>query len=213
MPRGLFITFEGSEGCGKSTQIELLRERLESAGHGLVIVREPGGTALGEEVRELLLHHHPARGRIAPECELLLFEASRAQLVRERIGPALAAGSHVIADRFYDSTTVYQGFGRGLDLIAISQMNAFAVGPHHPDLTILLDMEAGEALERARRRSGGSLDRMESESMDFFERVRTGYLHVAREAKHRIKVLDATAPPDSVADEIWGLVQARLPRS
>lgn len=213
MSRGLFITFEGSEGCGKSTQIGILRERLEGAGQGVLLVREPGGTGVGEELRQLLLRHPADQDPIAAECELLLFEASRAQLVKEMIAPALAAGTHVIADRFYDSTTVYQGFGRGLDLIAISQLNAFAVGSSHPDLTILLDMEASEALERVRRRSGGDLDRLESEPLAFFERVRTGYLRVAREAKHRIKVFDATATPEALAAEIWQLVQSRLPKS
>ena len=212
MARGLFITFEGSEGCGKSTQIGLLHDALEAAGQRALLVREPGGTTLGEEVRDLLLKHPVEREPITPECELLLFAASRAQLVREKIAPALAAGTHVIADRFYDSTTVYQGYGRGLDLIAISQLNAFAVGSSHPDLTFLLDMEPAEAHARARRRSGGQLDRMESEPMEFFERVRTGYLHVARESKHRITVLDGTAPPDQLAAEIWSAVQARMPK-
>jgi dTMP kinase len=213
MARGLFITFEGSEGCGKSTQIALLHDSLQAAGQSALLVREPGGTTLGEEVRTLLLNHPADREPITPECELLLFAASRAQLVREKIAPALAAGTHVIADRFYDSTTVYQGFGRGLDLIAISQLNAFAVGTSHPDLTFLLDMEPSEAHARAHRRSGGQLDRMESEPMAFFDRVRTGYLQVARESKHRITVLDATASPEALAAEIWNTVQARLPRS
>lgn len=213
MARGLFITFEGSEGCGKSTQIGLLHEALSAAGQAALLVREPGGTTLGEEVRELLLKHPADRKPITAECELLLFAASRAQLVREKIAPALAAGTHVIADRFYDSTTVYQGYGRGLDLIAISQLNAFAVGSSHPDLTILLDMEPSEAHARARHRSGGQLDRMESEPMAFYERVRTGYLHLARESKHRITVLDAAKAPEVLAAEIWASVQARLSKS
>jgi len=213
MTRGLFITFEGSEGCGKSTQIGLLHERLVASGQAPLLVREPGGTTLGEEVRELLLKHPADREPITAECELLLFAASRAQLVREKIAPALAAGTHVIADRFYDSTTVYQGYGRGLDLIAISQLNAFAVGTSHPDLTFLLDMEAAEAHARARHRSGGQLDRMESEPMAFFERVRTGYLHLARESKHRVMVLDGDSSPEALATEIWSIVQARLPKA
>lgn len=213
MARGLFITFEGSEGCGKSTQIALLRESLQASGQGALLVREPGGTTLGEEVRELLLKHPAESEPITPECELLLFAASRAQLVREKIAPALAAGTHVMADRFYDSTTVYQGYGRGLDLIAISQLNAFAVGSSHPDLTFLLDMEPADAHARARTRSGGRLDRMESEPMAFFERVRTGYLQVARESKHRIVVLDGAAAPETLAAEIWAIVQARMAKA
>jgi dTMP kinase len=210
MTRGLFITFEGTEGCGKSTQIGLLHEALLAAGHSVLLVREPGGTTLGEEVRELLLRHPADRAPITPECELLLFAASRAQLVREKIAPALAAGTHVIVDRFYDSTTVYQGYGRGLDLIAISQLNALAVGATHPEITFLLDMEPAEAHARAAQRSGGQLDRMESEPMAFFDRVRTGYLHLSRESKRRITVIDAAAPPESLAAEIWSAVQGKL---
>jgi len=213
MTRGLFLTFEGSEGCGKTTQIGLLHEHLQAAGQAALLVREPGGTTLGEEVRELLLKHPADREPITAECELLLFAASRAQLVREKIAPALAAGTHVIADRFYDSTTVYQGYGRGLDLIAISQLNAFAVGSSHPDLTFLLDMDAAEAHARAHHRSDGQLDRMESEPMAFYEQVRTGYLHLARESKHRVMTLDATAPPEALAAEIWSIVQTRLARA
>lgn len=208
--RGLFITFEGSEGCGKSTQISLLRENLEAAGQQTLVVREPGGTELGEEVRDLLLRHPEGEHAITPECELLLFAASRAQLVREKIAPALDAGIHVIADRFYDSTTVYQGFGRGLDLIAISQLNALAVGFCRPDITFLLDMDAAEAHARAHQRSDGQLDRMESEPMDFYEKIRTGYLHVAREEKSRLTVLDATATPESLSADIWQTVHGKL---
>jgi len=210
MTRGLFITFEGTEGAGKSTQIGRLREMLEAEGQRVLTVREPGGTVLGEEVRGLLLNHRSENAPISPECELLLFAASRAQLVREKIAPALDAGTHVIADRFYDSTTVYQGYGRGLDLIAISQINAFAVGRNHPDLTFLLDMDPAEAHARACQRSDGKLDRMESEPMAFFERVRTGYQQVARESKHRILVLEGAASADELAAEIRSTVLARL---
>jgi dTMP kinase len=210
MNRGLFITFEGSEGCGKTTQITLLHAALEAAGQATLLVREPGGTALGEDVRRLLLNHPADRPPISAECELLLFSASRAQLVREKIAPALAAGTHVIADRFYDSTTVYQGFGRGLDLIAISQLNALAVGSSHPDLTFLLDMEPSDAHARASQRSNGQLDRMESEPMEFFERVRTGYLQIARESKHRFIILDAADPQETLAAAVWSAVQSRM---
>ncbi len=210
MKRGLFISFEGSEGCGKSTQIALLRERFEAAGQHTLLLREPGGTTLGEQVRALLLQHPEDGAAMTPEAELLLFAASRAQLVREKITPAVDAGTHVIADRFLDSTTVYQGFGRGIDLIAVSQVNSFAVGVRQPDVTFLLDMDAAAAHARAHERSGGQLDRMESEPADFYEKVREGYLQVAREAPRRIVVLDATEPPDALAESIWGTVQARL---
>jgi dTMP kinase len=208
--RGLFISFEGTEGCGKSTQIELLQEKMESEGHRVLVVREPGGTALGEAVRELLLRPAREGAALTPQSELLLFAASRAQLVRERIGPALAEGVHVIADRFLDSTTVYQGFGRGLDLIAVSQINSLAIGPHIPEITFLLDLEAATGHARALERSGGQPDRMESEPMEFFERVRAGYLHVAREEKSRLTVLNAENPPATLAEAVWEKVSARL---
>lgn len=207
---GLFLSFEGTEGCGKSTQIALLREQLEAAGQRVLLVREPGGTALGEAVRALLLSPPGEGPTLTPASELLLFAASRAQLVREVIQPALEEGSVVIADRFLDSTTVYQGFGRGLDLIAVSQINAFAAGSVRPDLTFLLDMDAAEAHDRARQRSSGKLDRMESEPMEFYEKIRHGYLLLAREEKQRFRVLDATQPPEALATLVWHEVQPRL---
>ena len=212
MGNGLFITFEGSEGCGKSTQIQRLHAQLEAAGAHTMVVREPGGTAAGEEIRQLVLQHRTDDTPIAPECELLLFAASRAQLVREKIAPTLKSGVHVIADRFYDSTTVYQGFGRGLDLSAIRQINDFAVGGRHPDMTILLDLDPAEGHARAMQRSQGRLDRMESESMEFFEKVRAGYLRLAREEAPRFTVLDGSLPREVIAAEIWSAVQARLAR-
>ncbi len=207
---GLFFTFEGSEGCGKSTQIALLREQLEAAGERVLLVREPGGTALGEAVRALLLAPPGDGPPLSAASELLLFAASRAQLVREKIAPTLEQGIHVIADRFLDSTTVYQGFGRGLDLIAVSQINAFAVGNTRPDLTFLLDMDAAEAHARALGRSQGQLDRMESEPMAFYEKIREGYQLLAKEDKHRFRVLDATLPPAEIATLVWEDVRSRL---
>lgn len=207
---GLFLTFEGTEGCGKSTQISLLCERLEAAGQRVLLVREPGGTALGEAVRALLLAPPDQALPMSAQSELLLFAASRAQLVREVIQPALAEGTVVIADRFADSTTVYQGFGRGLDLIAVSQINAFATGSTRPDLTFLLDMDAAAAHARARRRSAGQLDRMESEPAAFYEKIRHGYLLIAQEEKQRFRIFDATLPPDAIANQIWQEVQPRL---
>jgi len=132
--------------------------------------------------------------------------------VAEKIGPALDAGVHVMADRFLDSTTVYQGFGRGLDLIAVSQINALAAGACRPDLTFLLDMDAAAAHARAHSRSEGQMDRMESEPMDFYEKIRAGYLQVAREEKKRVSVLDATQPPDELAERIWEAVEHKLAR-
>jgi dTMP kinase len=211
MRRGLFITFEGSEGCGKSTQISLLDERLRARGRGPLVVREPGGTRVGEAVRRMLLDHPEAGSSIRPEAELLLFAASRAQLVRELVRPALDAGTHVIADRFADSTTVYQGFGRGLDPDAVARINAFAIDGCLPDITFVLDMDAAAAHTRALQRSGGRPDRMESEPPDFYERIRDGYRRLAAENPSRIVMLDATAPAARLGEEVWLHVARRLP--
>jgi dTMP kinase len=206
----MFISFEGSEGCGKSTQITLLRDRLESDGRRVLVVREPGGTALGEAVRDLLLRPPGDGPALTAESELLLFAASRAQLVRERIAPALDDGIHVIADRFLDSTTVYQGFGRGLDLIAVSRINSLAVGSCVPETTFLLDLDAAAGHARALDRSGGKPDRIEAQPVEFFEKVRAGYLQIAREERSRVTVLDAAAPPEALAAIVWNHVSARL---
>src|SRR5882724_10777487 len=162
MPRGIFVSFEGSEGCGKSTQIRLLAERLKSAGHQVLQTREPGGTEIGEELRHLLQFSKAGHG-MAPETELLLFTASRAQLVREVIAPALEAGTMVLADRFMDSTTVYQGVARKLDSAEVATINRFAVGGTLPDVTFVLDLDPAVARERMRNRpaSVGAPDRME----------------------------------------------------
>src|SRR5437763_8315736 len=169
MARLPFITFEGSEGCGKSTQVQLLATRLETLGVQFVVTREPGGTAIGETIRELLQYAPQSTG-MTPETEVLLFEASRAQLVREIIKPALDRGECVIADRFFDSTTVYQGVARKLDKKVVRQLNAFAVGDCVPDITFLLDVDLQTAHERMKgpRRP----DRMEQEADEFYEQVR-----------------------------------------
>ena len=209
MKRGLFITFEGSEGCGKSTQIALLRQHLEAAGAPHILLREPGGSAVGEKIRELL-QYAPEGHTLTPQAELLLFAASRAQLVREKIRPTLDEGTHVVADRFFDSTTVYQGFGRGLDLVEVSQINHFAVGSCNPDVTFLLDMDAADARVRAANREDARPDRMEQMPDEFYEKVRAGYLQVARENPKRVVSLDATLPVGTLADTIWAEVQKRL---
>ncbi len=200
-PPGIFISFEGSEGCGKSTQIRSLRARLEAEGGAVLVTREPGGTAIGEKIRHLLQHDDDGDA-MCPETELLLFTASRAQLVREVIAPALAEGTHVLADRFLDSTTVYQGIARPLDYDAVVRVNRFAVGDCLPDVTFLLDMdsEAGRARAKARE---GLRDRMEEEPPEFYETVRRGYLRLAEEEPARIRVLDADATPEMLAERIW----------
>src|SRR5437868_8231511 len=171
MERLPFITFEGSEGCGKSTQVQLLANRLDAAGVPFLITREPGGTAIGESIRELL-QFAPQSAGMTPETELLLFEASRSQLVREVIKPALESGKCVIADRFFDSTTVYQGVARKLDRKVVRQLNAFAVGDYVPDITFLLDVDLTTTRERMKgpRRP----DRMEQQSVEFYEQVQIG---------------------------------------
>ncbi|MCX6848941.1 MAG: dTMP kinase [Verrucomicrobia bacterium] len=189
MSAGFLLSFEGSEGCGKSTQIALLRTRLEAAGRNVVVLREPGGTELGESIRHLLQHAKEGAA-MTPETELLLFAASRAQLVREKIRPLLESGTFVILDRFLDSTTVYQGIARGLPLESVRAINHFAIGGTLPNLTLVLDMDSATAWQRIHQ-SGRELDRMESQPQSFFEKVRQGYLEVAQAEPQRIQVIDA----------------------
>ncbi len=202
MQRGVFISFEGSEGCGKSTQIARLERRLRDVGIEVLRTREPGGTVAGECIRELLQHAPEGEGLTA-ETELLLFAASRAQLVRENIAPALERGAWVIADRFLDSTTVYQGVGRGLDAGAVGAINAFAVGRCLPDITFLLDMDASVGHARAVAARGEKPDRMEDQPIAFFEAVRQGYLDLAAAHPERIRVIDASDGIDRIEQRIW----------
>jgi dTMP kinase len=206
---GFFITFEGSEGCGKSTQIGLLLENLRACGQKPLAVREPGGTPLGEQIRHILKHSDEG-STMTPETELLLFGASRAQLVREVIGPALAAGRVVISDRFFDSTTVYQGVARAIDPISVAAINRFAAGSRLPDVTFLLDMDSAQAFKRAmiRRTPEELADRMEQEPLAFYEAVRQGYLALAQAEPSRFCVLDATLPPSEIA----GIIRTELYR-
>jgi dTMP kinase len=210
--RGLFITFEGSEGCGKSTQIRLLAERLRQRGLAVNLTREPGGTPVGEEIRHLL-QFSSANTAMTPEAELLLFTASRAQLVREIILPALESGVSVISDRFMDSTTVYQGVARAIDPERVKAINEFAVGPCRPDLTFVLDLDCAQARKRMALRTpvGGAPDRMESEPIAFYEAVRQGYLALAATEPTRFRVVDASGDVGQVQEIIWNLVEAHLP--
>ena len=208
MPRGLFISFEGSEGCGKSTQIQRLAARLTRLEKTLLLTREPGGTEIGEHLRELL-QHSPAGHAMCAETELLLFTASRAQLVREKILPALAGGTIVVADRFLDSTTVYQGVARRLDPGQVRAINRFAVGDCLPDLTFILDLDPALARARLAARSGAP-DRMESQSAAFFDAVRAGYLALAAESEPRFHLLDAACSADALEDEIWQKIRPAL---
>ena len=206
---GLFITFEGTEGGGKSTQAKLLAEHLRKAGRQVQTFREPGGTAIGEEIRHTL-QHSAANQSMTAEAELLLINASRAQLVREKIRPALEKGDVVLCDRFYDSTTAYQGYGRQLDLALVKTILDFAVGSVRPDLTLFLHVPVSVSETRRQARlSGGAVvrDRMEEADGAFFQRVELGFRAIAAAEPHRVRTIDATRSIDDVARAIWELVQ------
>lgn len=200
--RGLFITVEGIDGCGKSTQARLIAAALEAAGHDVLRLREPGGVKISEQIREILLD--PANAEMGDVCELLLYEAARAQLVHQVIRPALAAGKTVVCDRFYDSTTAYQAFADGLDRNMVSQANELAVDGCHPDLTLVFDLPVEDAL---RRRSGREAeDRLELKGLEFQERVAAGFRAVAADEPDRVKLIDAG---ESIA-EVFSGVAAEL---
>ncbi len=203
---GLFITFEGTEGGGKSTQIARLAERLAALNFRVCQLREPGGTPIGEEIRHTL-KHSAANQAMTAEAELLLMNASRAQLVREVIRPALDAGEVVLCDRFYDSTVAYQGYGRGLDRRRVWGVIEFAVGKTIPDLTLLLRVPLAVSEARRTARGATQRDRFEEADRDFFQRVEQGYDAIAQAEPRRVKVIDATPAIDPVAAEIWRAVQ------
>ena len=208
MSAGLFITFEGTEGSGKSTQINLIARRVEAKGRRVRVLREPGGTPIGEEIRHTL-QHSASNAAMTPEAELLLINASRAQLVREVIRPALEAGEVVLCDRFYDSTTAYQGYGRGLDLGLVEWVVGFAVGSTRPRLTLLLHipLEISESRRRHRQtRTPSPRDRMEQADRQFFERVEQGFLAIAAKEPARVRLVDATGSRETVLETIWNLV-------
>ena len=204
--KGAFITLEGVEGCGKTTQMSLLRDRLEEAGRHVVLTREPGGTPVAEAIRAILLD--PANTALSPVAELLLYEAARAQHVAERIKPALEEGAIVVCDRFADSTTAYQGAGRVLPLETVLHLHRVATGTVWPDLTIVLDIPAEAGLERAA--AARSRDRIELEPLEFHQRVRAEFLRIAEAEPERVKVVDASQPPEAVAEAIYGFVRQVL---
>jgi dTMP kinase len=212
--KGLFITFEGSEGCGKSTQVELLARQLTALGHRVRVLREPGGTPIGEEIRHTLKHSQQNHAMTA-EAELLLMNASRAQLVREIIRPALAAGEIVVCDRFYDSTMAYQGHGRELDLKMVQAVIDFAVGDTRPDLTLLLQVPPHVSAERLRLRQSTlpfTRDRIEEADENFFARVAEGYQAIAAAETHRVRVVESSGAIENVSAKIWEIVQPVLPK-
>lgn len=208
MARLPFITFEGSEGSGKSTQADRLAARLQRCGVPYVLTREPGGTPIGESIRELL-QFAPHNSNMTPETELLLFEASRSQLVREVIKPALEGGKCVIADRFSDSTTVYQGAARKLDRETIERLNLFAVGDCVPDITFVLDVDAATAESRMQREPRKA-DRMEQQPAEFYERVREGYRELAASEQERVVLIDGARDADRIETETWEKLCSRF---
>jgi len=202
---GFFISLEGTEGCGKSTLMGHLTDRLQSDGHNIVQLREPGGTESGEDIRKILKH---GPDNLTPEAELLLMNASRAQLVREVIRPALSEGKVILCDRFYDSTTAYQGYGRGLNLNLVQSVIDLAVGDTIPDVTFLLEIPLDISEERQSNRSG--TDRFESSDRAFFERVTAGYKTIAKEHPGRISTIDATQPIELVTDLCLEIITQRM---
>jgi len=210
---GRFITFEGTEGSGKSTQISLLAERLRFIGYTVRTIREPGGTPIGEEIRHTL-KHSLANQAMTSEAELLLMNASRAQLVREVIRPALDGGEIVLSDRFFDSTIAYQGFGRQLDLAVVKAIIDLAVGDTRPDLTLLLVVPAAVSAERLLARQSTlpfMRDRIEESDRSFFERVAKGYQAIATAEPQRICQIEASACITEIKQRIWTLVEPLLP--
>jgi len=206
--KGLFITFEGNEGSGKSTQVPLLVEKLREWGHTVKVFREPGGTPIGEEIRHTL-KHSLSNVAMTSEAELLLMNASRAQLVREVIRPALGRGEIIVCDRFYDSTTAYQGYGRQLDLATVKHIIDLAVGDTRPDLTLFLKVPQSVSEERLRSRQSTMpfiRDRMEEADRAFFERVAKGYEAIAAAHPERIKVIPAIGTIEEIQSAIWRVV-------
>jgi len=198
MKKGILVSFEGIDGCGKTTQIDLFIQRLEQANISFSLYREPGGTLIGEKIRAILLDNHNID--LLPFSESLLYAASRHQLCCQKIKPDLEKGMVVICDRFYDSTTAYQGYGRGIDLDFIRQLNTLATDSMQPDLTYVLDISLQE---RSRRIARKDLDRLEREAEEFQERVRQGFYSIADQEPERVKIIDGAQAPQKIALQIW----------
>ncbi len=206
---GKLISFEGSEGSGKSTQIARLAEHFQKMGREVIATREPGGTEIGEQIRNIIVHNSKG-DEMCPETELLLFTAARAQLVREVIVPALSRGTIVLSDRYLDSSTVYQGIARNLAPGPVNEINRFAVGNVMPDLTIVMDVPTEVSLQRIHQRASDLPDRMERQNITFYNKVREGYLLLAKEWPQRVVVIDGTLAPEAIDKKIWTEVQKRL---
>lgn len=206
---GKLISFEGAEGSGKSTQISRLAAHFQKTHREVISTREPGGTEIGEQIRNIIVHNSKG-DEMCAETELLLFTAARAQLVREVIAPALLRGAIVLSDRFLDSSTVYQGIARNLAADPVNQINRFAVGNVMPDLTVVIDVPAEVSLARLKQRASDLPDRMERENIGFYEKVREGYLVLAKGMPERFIVVDGTKTVEAIEKKIWTEVQARL---
>lgn len=200
MSKGLFITFEGADGCGKTTQIKLLDEYLRNNGFETLLTREPGAKGLGEKVREILLNYD---GEVSPRCESFLFLADRAQHADCIIKPAVNKGTIVLCDRHTDSTIAYQGYGRGVNINELKQLNDMAVNGLKPDLTLVFDIDAETSMSRV----GNEKDRMESSGLEFFEKVRQGYLEIAKQEPERVKVIDSTQSIEEIHKQVLELVK------
>ena len=203
MQKGLFITFEGSDGCGKTTQIKMLKDYLENSGYDVVLTREPGAKGLGEKVREILLNYD---GEVSDRCESFLFLADRAQNIDTIVNPAVKAGKIVLCDRHIDSTAAYQGYGRGLDLERINMLNKLATDGKMPDLTLVFDIDVETSMQRV----GKNKDRMESAGVEFHNKVRNGYLEIAKLNPERVKVIDGRETIEKVFENVKSVVNKTL---
>lgn len=203
MNKGLFITFEGADGCGKSTQLSILAEYLKNKGFDVIITREPGAKGLGEKIREILLNYD---GEVSDRCESFLFLADRAQHIDTIINPAIEQGKIVLCDRHTDSSVAYQGYGRGLDIARINTLNDLATNGRKPDLTLVFDIDVETSMSRV----GEQKDRMESAGIEFFNRVRNGYLEIAKKEPERVKILDATKEIGEIQKDVVAIVESLL---
>ena len=203
MSKGLFVTFEGADGCGKTTQMKLLKEYLLCKGIDVVLTREPGGRGLGEKVREILLNYD---GAVSDRCESFLFLADRAQNIDIIVNPAVESGKIVLCDRHIDSTVAYQGYGRGLDLERIKMLNSIATNNRKPDLTFVFDIDVETSMQRV----GKEKDRLESEGKEYHNRVRNGYLEIAKQEPERIKVIDASMSIEEIHEEVKKVIDFYL---
>ena len=203
MQKGLFITFEGADGCGKTTQLNLLKEYLEKKQKNVVSTREPGAKGLGEHIRKILLNYD---GEVSNRCESFLFLADRAQNIDVIVNPAIDQGKIVLCDRHTDSTVAYQGYGRGLDIDEINMLNNLATGGKKPDLTFVFDID----VETSMKRVGSEKDRMEKAGIEFHNRVRNGYLELAKQDPNRIKVIDATKSIEEIHQDVINIINSYI---